>query len=506
LSGIIYLENNLVEGAFTPRRLEVIKHLSSQIAISLENARLHENLKRTEAEYRGIFENATEGIYRTSQDGRFLSANPAMARLFGYSSPEELMASITDVGHQLYVNPERRHQFLDLIRQRRIVSDFEVEFFRKDGSTFWASLHARPIYDETDALRFIDGIISDITEQKNRMEALHEENVRLKANIKERYRFGDIIGKSEPMQQVYELILQAAATDVNVILYGETGTGKELVSKAIHEASDRKEQIFFPVNLGAIPENLIESEFFGYKKGAFTGATLDKLGYLDLAEQGTLFLDELGEIDLNTQAKLLRALEGGGFTPVGGTTVKQSDVRIIAATNRDLLEQVKEGLVREDFFYRVHVLPISLPSLRERKEDIPLLVDHFLKRYEYQEKGPPITGHVLEAMMAYDWPGNVRELQNTLHRYVTLKRLDFLGAPLRAPEVKFEPIRPKEGLLRDAVGHFEREYILKQLERYHWHRSKVASELGIDRRTLFKKMRSYGVFKPHNVAKWEGES
>ena len=187
------------------------------------------------------------------------------------------------------------------------------------------------------------------------------------------------------MQQVYELILQAAATDVNVILYGETGTGKELVSKAIHEASDRKEQIFFPVNLGALPENLIESEFFGLKK-----------------------------------------------------------------------------------------------------------------RYEYQEKGHPITGHVLESMMAYDWPGNVRELQNTLHRYVTLNRLDFLGAPLRAPapspEMKFEPIWPNEELLRDAVAHFEREYILKQLERYHWHRSKVASELGIDRRTLFKKMRSYGVF------------
>ena len=505
LSGIIYLENNLVEGAFTPRRLEVIKHLSSQIAISLENARLHENLKRAEAEYRGIIENATEGIYRTSQDGRFLSANPAMAQIFGYSSPEELMASITDVGHQLYVNPERRHQFLDLIRHRRPISDFEVEFFRKDGSTFWASLHARPIYDETDALRFTDGIISDITERKNRMEALHEENVRLRARTKDRFRFGDIIGKSEPMQQVYELILQAAATDVNVILYGESGTGKELVSKAIHEASDRKEQIFFPVNLGAIPENLIESEFFGHKKGAFTGVTLDKLGYLDLTEQGTLFLDELGEIDLNTQAKLLRALEGGGFTPVGGTTVKQSDVRIIAATNRDLLEQVREGLVREDFFYRVHVLPISLPSLRERKEDIPLLVDHFLKRYEYQEKGPPITGHVLESMMAYDWPGNVRELQNTLHRYVTLKRLDFLGAPLRAPapspEMKFEPIRPNEGLLRDAMGHFEREYILKQLERNHWNRSKVASKLGIDRRTLFKKMRSYGVFKPQNETK-----
>ena len=271
LSGIIYLENNLVEGAFTPRRLEVVKHLSSQIAISLENARLHENLKK---------------------------------------ALDELKASET---------------------------------------------------------------------------SLHEENVRLRARTKDRFRFGDIIGKSEPMQQVYELILQAASTDVNVILYGETGTGKELVSKAIHEASDRKEQIFFPVNLGALPENLIESEFFGLKK-----------------------------------------------------------------------------------------------------------------RYEYQEKGHPITGHVLESMMAYDWPGNVRELQNTLHRYVTLNRLDFLGAPLRAPapspEMKFEPIWPNEELLRDAVAHFEREYILKQLERYHWHRSKVASELGIDRRTLFKKMRSYGVF------------
>ena len=336
LSGIIYLENNLVEGAFTPRRLEVIKHLGSQIAISLENARLHENLKRTEAEYRGIFENATEGIYRTSQDGRFLSANPAMARLFGYSSPEELMASITDVGHQLYVNPERRHQFLDLIRQRRPVSDFEVEFFRKDGSTFWASLHARPVYDETDALRFIDGIISDITEQKNRMEALNEENVRLKANIKERYRFGKIIGKSPVMQRIYELILKAAASDAGVIVYGESGTGKELVAEAIHEMSDRKEKPFVAVNAGSIAETLLESEFFGYKKGAFTGANADKRGLLQSADKGTLFLDELGEIGLNLQAKLLRAIEGGGFTPVGGLEAETSDFRIIAATNKDL--------------------------------------------------------------------------------------------------------------------------------------------------------------------------
>ncbi len=342
-------------------------------------------MKRAEAEYRGIFENAVEGIYRTTLDGHFLSANPAMARIFRYSSPEELVVSITDVEHQLYVNPERRHQFLDLIRQRRPVSGFEVEFFRKDSSPFWASLHARPVYDvKNRQLQFIEGLVADITHRKKALDELKEseaslrqENIRLRARTKDRFRFGDIIGKSEPMQRVYELILRAAATDVNVILYGESGTGKELVTRAIHDASDRKEQVFFPVNLGAIPENLIESEFFGHKKGAFTGADKDKRGFLHLTDKGTLFLDELAEIGLNLQVKLLRVLEGGGFTPLGTTDVIKPDIRFIAASNQDLGDRVEKGQIREDFFYRIHVLPIYLPSLRERKEDIPLLVELF---------------------------------------------------------------------------------------------------------------------------------
>ena len=497
LSGIIYLENNLVEGAFTSRRLEVIKHLGSQIAISLENARLHENLKRTEAEYRGIFENATEGIYRTSQDGRFLSANPAMARLFGYSSPEELMASITDVGHQLYVNPKQRHQFLDLIRQRRPVSDFEVEFFRKDGSTFWASLHARPVYDETDALRFIDGIISDITEQKNRMEALHEENVRLRSNIKERYRFGKIIGKSPVMQRIYELILKAAASDAGVIVYGESGTGKELVAEAIHEMSDRKEKPFVTVNLGAVPETLLESEFFGYKKGAFTGANADKRGLLQSADKGTLFLDELGEIGPNLQAKLLRAIEGGGFTPVGGLEAETSDFRIIAATNKDLKQQVKKGLMREDFFYRIHIIPIHLPPLRERKEDIPLLIEHFMQNYPPSKNLPTITVAVMEALTSYDWPGNVRELQNTLYRYVTLGEVDFLGEQTIAPGGELSNFgdnpRPGKIALDQVIANYEKATILSALKNYDGHKTKTASALGISRATLFNKMKKYGI-------------
>ena len=495
LSGIIYMENNLVEGAFTSRRLEVIKHLTSQIAISLENARLYDNMKRAEAEYRGIFENATEGIYRTSQDGRFLSANPAMARIFGYSSPEELMASITDVGHQLYVNPERRHQFLELIRQRRPVSDFEVEFFRKDGSTFWASLHARPIYDETDALRFIDGILSDITEQKNRMEALHEENVRLRSNIKERYRFGKIIGKSPVMQEIYELILKAAASDAGVIVYGESGTGKELVARAIHEMSDRKENPFVPINVGAVAENLLESEFFGYKKGAFTGAGSDKPGLLHLANKGTLFLDELGEIGANLQAKLLRAIEGGGFTPVGGLKAETSDFRVIAATNKDLKQQVKKGLIREDFFYRIHIIPIHLPPLRERKEDIPLLIEHFMQNYPSSKNLPKITVAVMEALTSYDWPGNVRELINTMHRYLTLKKLDFLDTTLvydnkTEPAVSIEERETNEPL--DAtMKRLEKLYLTRVLEDNDWQQSKVSALLEVDPKTLYRKIKQY---------------
>ena len=497
LTGIIYLENNLVEGAFTSRQLEVIKHLTSQIAISLENARLYDNMKRAEAEYRGIFENATEGIYRTSQDGRFLSANPAMARIFGYSSPEELMASINDVGNQHYVNPERRHQFLDLIRQRRPVSDFEVKFLRKDGSTFWASLHARPVYDETDALRFIEGIISDVTEQKNRMEALHKENVRLKANIKERYRFGKIIGKSPVMQEIYELILKAAASNVGVIVYGETGTGKELVARAIHEMSDRKEKPFVTVNAGAVPETLLESEFFGYKKGAFTGANADKRGLLQQADKGTLFLDELGEIGPNLQAKLLRAIEGGGFTPVGGLEAETSDFRIIAATNKDLKQQVKKGLMREDFLYRIHIIPIHLPPLRERKEDIPLLIEHFMQNHSPSKNLPTITVAVMEALTSYDWPGNVRELINTMHRYVSLGEVDFLGERINSKISETsnfgDSINHRKMALDQAVADYEKATILNALKNSQGHKVKTAAALGISRAALYNKMKKYGI-------------
>jgi PAS domain S-box-containing protein len=504
LVGVLYLENNLISGAFTAKRLEVVRILASQIAISIENARLYGDLKKAEEKYRAIFENAVEGIFQTTPEGRFISVNPAMARLFGYESAPDLLKYTTDIAHQLYVSPERRSEFVAIMQEGQTVTGFEAEFYRKDVSTFWASLHARPVFDESGRLLYQEGILTDISEQKKAMEALQEreeylrkENIRLRSNIEDRYKFGNIVGKSSAMQEIYELILRAAATNVNVIIYGESGTGKELVARAIHDMSDRKNRPFVPVNSGAIPASLLESEFFGYKKGAFTGAVADKHGYLDLADGGTLFLDELGEIDLSMQAKLLRAIEGGGFIPVGSTELKKADFRIISATSRDLKEYVRKGLMREDFYYRVHIIPIYLPPLRERKGDIPLLIDHFLKTYDYEGKVPPITGKVLWALLSYEWPGNIRELQNTLHRYFTLKKLDFLGASSSVSggrEDTFPEVLPGEELkLQEAVENFEKNYIRKRLEENQWHRTRVASILGIGRKTLFRKIEDYGL-------------
>ena len=296
---------------------------------------------------------------------------------------------------------------------------------------------------------------------------------------------------------VFDLIAKAAAVDDNVVVYGESGTGKELAARAIHDGSSRYQQPFVAVNCGAIPESLFESELFGYKKGAFTGATADKKGYLDQADGGTLFLDELGEISLMGQVKLLRAIEHGGFTPVGGAQIHRPDVRIIAATNRDLLERVNEGAMRRDFYYRIHVIPIHLPPLRERKADIPLLVEHFLKAYPSNKRFEYMDSEMLHAFMLYDWPGNVRELQNVLYQYLSLgtARLgDTVIGETTAQAAASEA--PEDSLtLAEALSRFEKVYLLNALKKNNWKRGPTADSLGMDRRTLFRKMKDFGLEK-----------
>jgi transcriptional regulator with PAS, ATPase and Fis domain len=299
------------------------------------------------------------------------------------------------------------------------------------------------------------------------------------------------------MQEIYELILRAGASDAHVVIYGESGTGKELVARAIHDMSNHGNKAFVPVNCGAIPESLLESEFFGHKRGAFTGAYVDKHGYLDFADGGTLFLDEVGDLSLNIQAKLLRAIEGGGYAPLGSGKTKGSDFRVVAATNKKLTDLVNKGLMREDFFYRIHIIPITVSPLRDRKEDLPLLIDHFLRSHNNGKRPPSIPGKIMEAMYNYDWPGNVRELQNVLHRYLTIGDLDFMNGSIPQSvdhsDVSGKDFDQEGSDFRAVVENLEKSLIVTALDKAHWNRSKVASMLGIPRRTLFRKMKSFGL-------------
>jgi len=366
----------------------------------------------------------------------------------------------------------------------------------------WYSVTQSPIYNRVSRISGVQVIMVDISERKEREEKIKEnvnyyqsENRILRSVMKERCQFGDIIGKSDGMQKVYDLILRAASSNSHVILYGESGTGKELVATAIHKLSSRSKHMFVPVNCAAINDNLIESEFFGYRKGAFSGADHDKAGFLDIADKGTLFLDEIGDLGLNLQVKLLRSIEGGGFTPVGGNTLKKPDLRIVAATNKDLKTLMLQGLMREDFFYRVNIIPIMLPPLRKRKEDIPLLIEHFLSRYGKDISIPPIDKKVLDAFLNHGWPGNVRELQHSLDRYITLNECNFLESLAASPEKSFNDnqmaMNNGKKALPDIVADIEKKIIFQALEKNRWMKSKTASALGIHRKTLFIKMKKY---------------
>ena len=352
------------------------------------------------------------------------------------------------------------------------------------GRVKWLWDQGEGVYDDSGVLRYLEGLIMDVSEQKFQEMALREENRELRTSVINLYGLGNIVGKSEPMRRVYSQILKAAETDSNVIIYGETGCGKDLAAKSIHEYSGRKGR-YVPVNCGAIPEQLLESEFFGHVKGAFSGAHANKEGYIGAANGGTLFLDEIGELPLHLQVKLLRAIENKMYTPVGGNTPKESSFRLLAATNQDLSKMVREKTMRSDFYYRVNVLSITLPPLRERHGDIALLVEAWLEKRGLNLILPP---HVRLAVEQYDWPGNVRELHNFLDRYLAFgdEALLSLGDAGRADLLLNTP----QGIsLEQAVLQLEERMIRQALEKCRWHRGKAAEELGLNLRTLQRKMR-----------------
>lgn len=365
------------------------------------------------------------------------------------------------------------------------------------GGYVWAT--AAPILDtEGQVIGAIESL-REVTRIKQAEEKLRNENLLLRSTIADRYKFKDIIGNCPAMQSVYDLILKAATSEENVLIHGESGTGKELVARAIHSASPRKDHPIVVVNCGAIPENLIESEFFGTRKGAFTGAQQDKPGYIQAAENGSLFLDEIGEISPSLQVKLLRAIDGGGFSPVGSRRVIQPNVRYIAATNRNLRKMVQEGALRSDFFYRIHVIPIHLPPLRERGDDLFLLIDHFLKQFSDGDGLRDLSREEIQILHSHDWPGNVRELQNVLRRQVTFGKLvlgDAVGAPPEKQGQGLEKgLAPEPQPLKAAIDAFEKKFIVDLLHQNRWLKTRTAKSLGVSRKTLFRKMKRHGLLE-----------
>lgn len=318
----------------------------------------------------------------------------------------------------------------------------------------------------------------------------------LTEQVEQRYKFENIIGKSKAMQDVFQMILRVAKTDTTVLITGKTGTGKELVARAIHNSSGRKDKPFVVVNSSAIPETLLESELFGYLKGAFTGALRDKRGLFQEAHEGTLFLDEIGEVPPSVQVKLLRAIEDRNITPVGGTKGEKVDIRLIVATNHDLQKEVQKGAFRDDLYYRLRVMSIHLPELKERREDIPMLADHFLKKYSSSLKKELkiISKEALSLLLDYDWPGNVRELEHAIERAVLICDSEEIFPEHLPPEIQFPEERHirkagEEGKSLEAV---EKEYIKMILKKTDGHKNKTSAILGIDRRTLYRKLKKYG--------------
>ncbi len=327
------------------------------------------------------------------------------------------------------------------------------------------------------------------------------ENVQLKRALKQRYNFENIVGKSEPMLKIFDLVAQVAPSRSTILLQGESGTGKELIAKAIHLNSPRRDRAFVPVNTGSMPPDLLESTLFGHVKGAFTSAIASKKGLFEIADRGTLFLDEIGTMSMDTQSKILRVLQDRKFMHLGGVHEIQADVRIIAATNVDLKQLVREGKFRDDLFYRLNVITVDLPPLRQRREDIPLLVDFFLTRYSDENERPRrrMTPEGLRPLLSYSWPGNVRELENVIERAVVLSSSQDVGADL-LPDVivgRGTPVPMMEhrgdASLFDIVEDCERHIILDMLEKCNWNQTEAAERFHVPLSTLNQKIKRLNI-------------
>jgi len=430
-----------------------------------------------------ILNSIADGVFTTDNEGKITFINKAGEEITGFPSKEAIGHYCFDVFRADIC--QTRCALKETLKTKKEITNLPVTILNKEGRKIPISISTAVLKDERGQI--IGGV-----ETFRDLSAIEE----LKKELAEKYTIGDIISKNHLIHDIFHILPHVAESDSTVLIQGASGTGKELFAKAIHHLSRRKEKPFIKVNCGALPDTLLESELFGYVKGAFTDAKKDKPGRLALAHGGTLFLDEVGDMSPSLQVKLLRALQEKEFEPLGSTSSRTTDVRIIAATNKDLSRLMEEGKFREDLFYRLHVVKIELPLLSQRKEDLPLLIDHFIKKLN-AKMGKQITGvseQVLRVLLQYDYPGNVRELENILEHAFVLCRgslidLDCLpkkiaGGPMgMALSVSSDEKNPLQQAEASAIEH--------ALKKYGGDRTKAARELEVARTTLWRKMKKY---------------
>ncbi len=462
----------------------VFRNVAEVRDLTLRLADANARILRAKEKLSSILDSIADGVFTVDLRFRITSFNRAAEEITGFPAEDVIGRECREVFRSAVCRVEC--PLRTTMRTGEPVTNYDIEIFDRHN-------RLRPISVSTALLRDTDGRVIGGVETFRDLSCLRE----LTEQLRVKYSFANIVGKSEVIQKVFRVIRDAAPSETTVLIEGETGTGKELVARAIHHTSPRRDKPFVAVSCGALPDSLLESELFGHVRGAFTGAESDRPGRFELAHGGTLFLDEIGEVSPALQVKLLRVIETREFERLGDRKTTRVDVRFIAATNRDLRKDVASGRFREDLFYRLNVLAIRLPPLRERAEDIPLLVGHFVTAFS-EQTGKKIGGasqETMDIMVDYSWPGNVRQLENAIE-HAFIHCTGGLIQPHHLPEELQQPHRwviERASAAQRPLESLEKELILTALERTSWRRSEAARVLGISRSSLWRKMRKHGI-------------
>jgi formate hydrogenlyase transcriptional activator len=485
-----------------PRRLSIFRIFATRAAVELERLRVEKKLLESERRYRDLYEEAPNAYVAIGADRRLSSANHRATQLLGEGAADLVGRPVLELFAETPAGRARAEEVLRAGFDGQEVSGRELEMRRRDGRALWVSFWMRPLRGPDGRISAVHSIWVDVTDRvlaEAERARLQEQNLYLQEEIKSVHNFEEIVGCSAALLAVLDKVRAVAATDATVLITGETGTGKELIARAVHSNSRRAARPLIKLNCAALPAGLVESELFGHEKGAFTGALARRIGRFELADGGTLFLDEIGELPLEAQVKLLRVLQEREIERVGGGAAIPVDVRIIAATNRDLLKAVREKTFREDLYYRLSVFPVSLPPLRERAEDIPLLVrflvDRFAARVGKRFEG--VSRATADRLSSYRWPGNIRELENVLERAIILATgpvLDFEIDGERPPAPA-----TAEGIAPSSLEEVERRHILAILAQTHWiidGPRGAAGILGLHPNTLRSRLKKLGIARP----------